>query len=251
MAMFATWWIGMMNFKKSQNESESLEEERRSGGGTLEAAGLRQMTNAFWGLKGRSGETLAMFACTEQNYTGYATYIGWWIIMESGLWGDQEVWGDSDFWEEEDLGWIWTRLEDRSLKIQTSILLLCDWGTWGNMDEIGGWEKRERSCKVWWSLLIWKLTNENSVSRQERVGEIGASIIDQSFALKESLKWRRSFEVEQTREERCHRMGGIEARVEVQKSVLWGRKINHWGALRRSFDWSLGKINFDELENLI
>ena len=144
MAMFATWWIGMMNFKKSQNESESLEEERRSGGGTLEAAGLRQMTNAFWGLKGRSGETLAMFACTEQNYTGYVTYIGWWIIMESGLWGDQEVWGDSDFREEEDLGGVWTRLEDRSLKIQTSILLLCDWGTWRNMDEIGGWEKRER-----------------------------------------------------------------------------------------------------------
>ena len=143
------------------------------------------------------------------------------------------------------------RLEDRSLKIQTSILLLCDWGTWRNMDEIGGWEKRERSCKVWWSLLIWKLTNENSASRQERVGEIGASIIDQSLALKESLKWRRSFEVEQTRGERGHRMGGIEARVEVQKSVLWGRKINHWGALRISFDWSLGKINFDELENLI
>ena len=38
----------------------------------------------------------------------------------------------------------------------------------------------------------------------------------QLFALKESLEWRRSFEGEQTREERSHKMGGIEALVEVQ-----------------------------------
>ena len=34
--------------------------------------------------------------------------------------------------------------------------------------------------------------------------------------MKESLEWRRSFEGEQTREERSHKMGGIEALVEVQ-----------------------------------
>ena len=85
------------------------------------------------------------------------------------------------------------------------------------MDEIGGYKKRERSCRVWWQM--------NSMAGQKRVRFFYWSIIcfEEKLEVEEEL-WGGAAGQRQTREERRSRVGWMEAELDGWKHLLDGWK---------------------------